>query len=227
MSLAFPIAGPRPRISSPFGTRKHPVTGEHKHHNGIDISVAIGTPVVAPADGNVAAVFENNVCGNGIILEHPSLHLQTAYCHLSRQDVRRGERVRQGQQIGLSGNTGRSTGPHLHWIVKEPRGGDWEAVDPTTHLLPAGTLAESGYAWPDFSAWIPDVSSWFAPAKGTWSNQTGQGAALVSGLGSFGPGDILPGRYTVVVNGNRLADVQVEEGRKHVLRVSNSRYVWE
>jgi murein DD-endopeptidase MepM/ murein hydrolase activator NlpD len=121
-SVAWPGRGP---ISSWFGYRADPFTGVRRYHAGIDIVVNMGTPVKAAMDGVVADSGYNGNYGNYVILNHGD-GLQTLYGHLSSSSVRKGQRLSQGSILGLSGNTGYSTGPHLHFGVY--RGG--VAVDP-------------------------------------------------------------------------------------------------
>ncbi len=111
--MVFPARGD---LSSRFGWRQNPFTGLREHHNGLDIGAPIGTPVVAAMAGRVAAVGISPVYGRYVILAH-SGGLQTLYGHLSRALVSRGVSVSQGQQIGEVGNTGYSTGSHLHFTV--------------------------------------------------------------------------------------------------------------
>ncbi len=94
-------------------------------HGGIDYSCVVGTPVKACADGEVAYVAHdrdtkaaNGGYGKYIRVWHPQLRIHTFYAHLDVQRVKRGDKVTLGQVIGLSGNTGNSTGPHLHWEVR-------------------------------------------------------------------------------------------------------------
>ncbi|PJG84518.1 murein DD-endopeptidase MepM [Conservatibacter flavescens] len=104
------------RISSHFNPRrKHPVTGRISPHKGVDFSVPIGTPIIAPADGVVEKVaYQGNGAGRYIILRH-GREYQTVYMHLSKALVKTGQNIKKGERIALSGNTGRSTGPHLHY----------------------------------------------------------------------------------------------------------------
>jgi|TARA_R110002167_G_scaffold242290_3_gene447845 murein DD-endopeptidase len=103
------------RLSSRFNPyRKHPITGRVRPHNGTDFATPIGTQVVAPGDGVVTLVTKHAFAGNYIVIDHDN-KVRTRYLHLSRFLVKRGQRVTRGQVIGLSGNTGASTGPHLHY----------------------------------------------------------------------------------------------------------------
>lgn len=110
-AFAWPVRGP---ISSWFGIRADPFTGVRRFHAGIDIVVNLGTPVKAAADGRVADLGYNASYGNYIILSHPD-GSQTLYGHLSAFSVTRGQSVTLGKVIGKSGNSGYSTGPHLHF----------------------------------------------------------------------------------------------------------------
>lgn len=103
------------RLSSHFNpNRKHPVTGRVSPHNGTDFATPIGTPVVAPGDGLVSMITNHRFAGKYIVIEHDN-NIRTRYLHLSKFLVRKGQRVKRGQVIGLTGNTGRVTGPHLHY----------------------------------------------------------------------------------------------------------------
>jgi murein DD-endopeptidase len=105
------------RISSDFNpTRRHPVTGRISPHNGTDFAMPIGTPIVAPAHGTVEHVGNHHAAGRYIVVRHDNGY-RTRYLHLSRPLVNQGERIEMGERIALSGNTGRSTGPHLHYEV--------------------------------------------------------------------------------------------------------------
>lgn len=105
------------RLSSNFNPRrKHPVTGRISPHNGTDFAMPIGTPVTAPANGRVEKIANHPAAGRYIIIRHDNGY-RTRYLHLSRQLVSQGQRVAMGERIALSGNTGRSTGPHLHYEV--------------------------------------------------------------------------------------------------------------
>ncbi|WP_440885074.1 peptidoglycan DD-metalloendopeptidase family protein [Vibrio campbellii] len=110
---AFPLAK-KYKVSSGFNLkRKHPVTGLLAPHLGTDYAVPIGTPIQSIADGIVVKSRYNRFAGNYINIRHSNGSL-SRYLHLSRSDVRAGDHVTKGQTIGRTGNTGRTTGPHLH-----------------------------------------------------------------------------------------------------------------
>ncbi|TCK01845.1 murein DD-endopeptidase MepM/ murein hydrolase activator NlpD [Volucribacter psittacicida] len=121
------------RISSHFNpNRRHPVTGRIAPHKGVDFAMPIGTPIIAPADGVVEKVaYQANGAGRYIIIRH-SREYKTVYMHLSRPLVKAGQTVKKGERIALSGNTGRSTGPHLHYEFHI----NGRAVNPMTVKLP-------------------------------------------------------------------------------------------
>jgi len=115
--FVWPVKG---RISTTFGSQRIYQNGEAgSYHSGIDIARATGTPVVAPADGVVilAAASPFTLEGNLLMIDH-GMGLNSAFLHLSRIDVKTGDRVRQGQLIGAVGKSGRATGPHLHWSLR-------------------------------------------------------------------------------------------------------------
>nr|WP_256260895.1 peptidoglycan DD-metalloendopeptidase family protein [Shewanella sp. NIFS-20-20] len=103
------------RLSSHFnGNRRHPVTGRLAPHNGTDFATPTGTQVIAPGDGIVSLVTDHRFAGKYIVIDHGNQY-RTRYLHLSKSLVRKGQRVTRGQPIALTGNTGRTTGPHLHY----------------------------------------------------------------------------------------------------------------
>lgn len=104
------------RVTSAFGRRKDPFTRKNRFHKGVDISCPVGTPVKASASGRVIFAGVKGGYGKLIILEHRNGY-RTLYGHLHRFVVKKGDQVTQGQKIALSGNTGRSSGPHLHFEV--------------------------------------------------------------------------------------------------------------
>ena len=103
-------------VSSRFGNRISPFTNEKEFHNGLDISSRKGTVIVAPADGIVASVGKSYGFGNMITINH-GYGLKSKYAHLDKVLVKKGEAVKRSQKIALMGNSGRSTGTHLHYEV--------------------------------------------------------------------------------------------------------------
>jgi murein DD-endopeptidase MepM/ murein hydrolase activator NlpD len=116
--MRTPIDGAR--LSSGFGPRRHPILGYNRMHRGVDFAAPTGTPIYAAGDGVLVMAGRNGSYGNYLEIRHNS-EFNTAYAHLSRfaKGIERGSRVRQGQVIGYVGSTGRSTGPHLHYEVKQ------------------------------------------------------------------------------------------------------------
>ncbi len=121
-------------ISSPFGMRFHPIDNVHKLHAGIDFPVGTGTPLKAPADGVVSTARWMGGFGNVIMISHyiDGQSYTTVSAHLSRIDVSPGQAVSQGEVIGATGNTGKSTGPHLHFEVH--LGGYGNPVNPAPYM---------------------------------------------------------------------------------------------
>jgi murein DD-endopeptidase MepM/ murein hydrolase activator NlpD len=103
-------------ITSNYGMRRDPIGGHWAFHTGIDLRADIGTPVLAALDGVVSVVGENRIYGRHIILTHGNGY-KTIYAHLNSYAVKQGDRVARGKKIAESGNTGYSTGPHLHFGV--------------------------------------------------------------------------------------------------------------
>lgn len=122
-------------LTSGFGLRRDPITRGRGNHQGVDIAAAPGAPVRAAADGLVTRASRQGGLGKAVFLSH-GYGLSTRYGHLSEITVKPGQRVRRGDVIGHVGNTGRSTGYHLHYEVHL----DGQAVNPLAYLLdrPAG-----------------------------------------------------------------------------------------
>jgi murein DD-endopeptidase MepM/ murein hydrolase activator NlpD len=126
------IAPARGILTDGFGGRRDPFTGERSSHQAVDISSDMGQPIVAPADGVVAKAEWANGYGNVIFISH-GYGFSTRYGHLSKFNVKPGERVKRGQVIGYVGSTGRSTGPHLHYEVRLYN----QPVNPLEYILNA------------------------------------------------------------------------------------------
>jgi hypothetical protein len=134
----WPVQGP---ITSAFGPRNAP--GLEGFHTGIDIAVPEGSPVTATADGVVSSAGEEGGYGLAVHIDHGA-GVETLYGHNSMLLVSPGQRVRAGQVIALSGNTGHSTGPHLHFEVRI----DGRPVDPTPYLQGRASLPGTGTELP-------------------------------------------------------------------------------
>lgn len=103
-------------ITSNFGMRLHPISKQEKEHKGVDLKLDIGDEIIAPAMGKVSFAGVKGGYGNTIIIDH-MYGFQTLYAHLDRIDVKEGEIVGKGKIIGAGGNSGSSTGPHLHYEI--------------------------------------------------------------------------------------------------------------
>jgi murein DD-endopeptidase MepM/ murein hydrolase activator NlpD len=129
--LLLPAAG---RLSSRYGVARVLNGKPRAPHVGLDVAVPTGTPLLAPADSIVLDVGDYYFCGKTLFLDHGN-GLHTLYCHLSEHGVQVGDVVKRGQTVGLSGATGRATGPHLHWSVYL----NGVSVDPELFLPPEKT----------------------------------------------------------------------------------------
>ncbi len=137
--MQWPVSG---RISSRFGTRVHPILRFARFHSGVDVSAPRGTPIVASADGRVTAAGWNGGHGRQVRVAHDG-GLETSYSHMSTMSAAAGMRVRQGQVIGYVGSSGFSTGPHLHYEVRQ----HGRSVDPlSVRSSTTGTLSPSEVA---------------------------------------------------------------------------------
>jgi murein DD-endopeptidase MepM/ murein hydrolase activator NlpD len=117
-------------LSSRFGYRISPFTGKKEFHRGIDIATRMGAPIVTPADGIVSKIYSDPGYGKVLSVSH-GYGVVTRYAHLKKSLVKTGQYVKRGETIALVGNSGRSTGPHLHYEVHLNR----VAVDPLRYVL--------------------------------------------------------------------------------------------
>ncbi|MEH2384626.1 MAG: M23 family metallopeptidase [Nostoc sp.] len=130
--MMYPLSIPAP-ITSLFGWRVHPITGNQRFHAGTDLGAPTGTPVLAAAAGQVETANWMGGYGLTVILNHKSAE-QTLYGHMSEILVQPGQWVQPGTVIGRVGSTGASTGPHLHFEVRHLTQDGWVAVDPGVQL---------------------------------------------------------------------------------------------
>lgn len=117
-SLGLPVDLSLSVISSSFGRRKNPFSGEWKNHNGVDFAASEGTPVYAVKEGEISLFKNDPVFGNYIILKHRDTNVTSVYAHLSKLLVKSGQKVKRGDIIGYVGETGMATGPHLHFEIR-------------------------------------------------------------------------------------------------------------
>lgn len=129
LAMLFPLSIPA-AITSPFGWRIHPISGDHRFHAGTDLGAPMGTPVLAAMAGTVTLADSLGGYGLTVVLEHDDVSKRTLYAHLSGIAVQPGTKVEQGMVIGWVGSTGNSTGPHLHFEIHERASDGWVAVDP-------------------------------------------------------------------------------------------------
>ncbi|MCK9320781.1 MAG: M23 family metallopeptidase [Bacteroidales bacterium] len=137
--LALPVLQPihvneLTRIGSFFGYRPHPILGIVHMHKGLDLIAAQGTPIYASGGGTIVGIERNNTgsgYGNSILIDHGVDGLSTRYAHLYTINVKNGQKVKRGEQIGTVGNTGLSTGPHLHYEILI----NGAAVNPLRYML--------------------------------------------------------------------------------------------
>ena len=132
--LRYPMKG-KYRVSSPFNLKRlHPITKQVMPHYGVDFAMPVGTPVLSTGDGVVTRVGNHPYAGKYVEIDHQG-PFKTRYLHLSKILVKQGQHVNRGEKIALSGNTGRTTGPHLHFelhIHNHP-------VDPLTAKIPTSS----------------------------------------------------------------------------------------
>jgi murein DD-endopeptidase MepM/ murein hydrolase activator NlpD len=117
-AFLWPVEGDHLRISSPFGYRTHPITGKRAFHAGIDIPAPQGTAVLAAADGEVTGIGEHPRLGRYVKVSHAD-GTYSLYGHLQKAEASMGAVVKAGERIGRVGSTGRSTGPHLDFSIRQ------------------------------------------------------------------------------------------------------------
>jgi len=117
-TMGLPIDTSLCVLSSPFGKRQNPFSGEWKNHKGIDLAAKKGTPVCAVKSGTIALVQQDPTFGLYIILKHDNGDVTSVYAHLSASNVKKGNRIKRGDVIGYVGDSGMATGPHLHFEIR-------------------------------------------------------------------------------------------------------------
>ena len=126
----LPVKGEDVWLSCDFGRRTNPMTGRKEFHSGVDVAGGYKTPIISPAKGEVTRIVKDRILGNTIRIRHRK-DMRTTYGHLHSIAVKEGEHVERGQVVGYMGNTGRSTGTHVHYeIVKNGK-----AMDPMNYIL--------------------------------------------------------------------------------------------
>ena len=143
----------RPRLSSPYGKRRHPILQYEIFHKGVDLAVPMNTPVMAAADGTIEIIGRKGSYGKYVRLGHKGGY-QTAYAHLNgyRQDLKVGSKVKRGEVIAYVGTTGRSTGPHLHFEVIK----NGKVVNPFGNNKIASTQL-TGFELEKFQSWAESI----------------------------------------------------------------------
>jgi murein DD-endopeptidase MepM/ murein hydrolase activator NlpD len=119
-------------FSSGFGWRRNPISGTKEFHNGLDISAPEGTPVIAPANGKVIEAGHDKYQGNYLRIDHGSGCI-TTFAHLLAFNVKLGDKVKRREVVAFLGNTGRSTGPHLHYQIEV----NGDVLDPIDYIISA------------------------------------------------------------------------------------------
>ena len=125
------------RISSQFGYRIHPISGEKARHHGIDIAALKWSPIYTSGKGTVIRTSKSESFGNLVIVDHGN-GFKTKYAHLAKIMVEKGQLVSRYDLVGYMGQSGRSTGPHLHYEVHR----DKRAQDPINFILPQGVVVD-------------------------------------------------------------------------------------
>jgi len=147
------------RVTSRVGYRTDPMSRKRRFHGGVDLAASTGTPVRATGDGRVDSAGWNGGYGNYIRINHSAIGpYKTAYAHLSRIAVKKGQRVRQGDVIGYVGSTGKSTGPHLHYEfhVRGKRVDPFKQKLPSSRVLPKSEMGPFRQVRDCWQPWLED-----------------------------------------------------------------------
>ncbi|NJM67535.1 MAG: M23 family metallopeptidase [Acaryochloris sp. RU_4_1] len=144
-AIGYPLTS-RYAVTSPFGWRQHPVSGNSSFHAGVDLAAPHGTPTLAMLSGRVIHANWEGGYGNSVVIEHPGTGLKTRYAHLSRIHVQVGQWIDKGGHVGDSGATGLVTGPHAHIEIMV----NGQHVDPQQYLAQSNRQAA---LWKRFHVW--------------------------------------------------------------------------
>ena len=157
--MRTPVQGAR--LTSKFGVRKHPILGYSKMHRGVDFAAKRGTPIMAAGDGRISFAGRNGSFGRFIEIKHLN-NFKTRYAHMYKfaKGIKKGRVVKQGDVIGYVGNSGRSTGPHLHYEVKHKN----RTINPMKLKLQSSANIEDGDR-PNFYANVSLTRERFLSAK--------------------------------------------------------------
>ena len=128
--LPVSLKNKRTRFSSSYGYRIHPIYKTKKFHSGMDFSGAIGTPIYATGNGKVVEVKNQKGYGKSILIDH-GFNYQTLYTHLNKYNVKVNQKIKRGDIIGFLGNSGMSTGPHLHYEIRK----NGKPIDPINYYF--------------------------------------------------------------------------------------------
>ena len=128
--LPVSLKNKRTRFSSSYGYRIHPIYKTKKFHSGKDFSGAIGTPIYATGNGKVVEVKNQKGYGKSILIDH-GFNYQTLYTHLNKYNVKVNQKIKRGDIIGFMGNSGMSTGPHLHYEIRK----NGKPIDPINYYF--------------------------------------------------------------------------------------------
>ncbi len=188
--LMYPLITPAP-ITSGFGWRVHPITGDRRFHYGTDFGAPTGTPVVAAYSGRVGVAGSLGGYGLTVTLQHNNGSQETLYAHLSQIFVQPGEWVEQGSVIGRVGSTGNSTGPHLHFEFRQQTAEGWIAMDATSQLAQAGQIAWN----PDFDKLPPPPNVSFGPLAQPPTPEPGTSRLASLDLYRFGGFSLSPAQF--------------------------------
>ncbi len=167
---------------SPYGPRRHPITGRQTFHHGIDVACPVGTPLTAGADGTVVHKGRSASAGFNLIIRHAG-NWHTVYYHIREPShLTMGARVKTGDRVAWSGNTGASTGPHLHFELRRSR--TWgDTVDPAPHIVKSFAPEPQPQPTPQPAPFVPHDQA-LREQLGALPHQSVINGKLVGGSGS-------------------------------------------